>query len=424
MPKIHFTDDKVKKIPPPGPEDGAQVVYRDPRYPGLLLKVGRNTKTWAYRAPSKTPAGRRPWVKIGRYPKVSYKKALARYQEEDIRLKNGQPPAELKERIRDLEAELAALKRQANLLTFEALVEEYSRRRLRKLKSPRQVLGILKNDPVRVWAGRPAEEIKREDVLKLLDAVEERAPTMANRVLAVVKSLYNWAVKAQLVRVNPASGIEPPVAVNERDRYLDVREIRLYWFGLHAKKEIVRPDVANALRLCLITGQRRSEVAGMTWSELEWDSENRLWWNLPGSRTKPGRPTRVYLPSLAVAIIHRQREAQRVSKTYVFPRLTSLADHIREGDLATAMRRVSDDLVAQRLISRGARPHDLRRTANTHWAMIGIDRRYQKLMLNHGSREVTDIYDRYPYDAELADAWGLWARHLTKLLRGGPGPSR
>ena len=422
MPQLRFTENKVKKLPAPGHEDGPQVVYRDPRYPGLLLKVGRNKKTWAYRAPSRTLGGRRPWVRIGHHPKVSFKQALARYKEEDIRLKNGQPPEDLMDRIKDLEAELSALKRQANLLTFEALVDEYHRRRLLKLKNPGHNLRILKKDPVRVWAGRPADEIRREDVLKLLDEVEARAPILANRLLAIIKSLYNWAIKAQLLRANPAAGIDPPVVEHERDRYLDTREIRLYWWAWREK--IRRTEVADALCLCLITGQRRVEVAGMTWNELAWDDKGRLWWLVPAERKKENRSNRVYLPPLAAALVHRQREAARVSKTYVFPRQTTLAKPIREDELSTAMRLVTDDLLARRLIGRRAKPHDLRRTATTHWAMIGIDRRYQKLMLNHGSREVTDIYDRYQYDDELVDAWGRWARHLTRLLRVGPGPSR
>ena len=285
MPSIRFTAAKVKAIQPP--TEKAQEEYRDDRYPGLLLKIGKGgTKSWAYRSTRQTEGGRRPWTKLGRYPAVSYKDALAKYRAEEERLENDRPPVEIKDRIAELEAELRALRRMANLLTFEGLYKEYDRRYLVKMKNPDTDRRTFKKDPLRVWEGRPVCDIDKRDVVALIDEVVGRgAPHQAGRVLTKVRALFNWGIKNDLVESNPAFGIEAPVKSKARERNLTEEEIRQMWHEL----EVLPPAAADAIRLCLVTGQRRAEVGGMKWREIERAEDGRVWWNIPAKRTKTHR---------------------------------------------------------------------------------------------------------------------------------------
>ena len=119
------------------------------------------------------------------------------------------------------------------------------------------------------WHGRKAESISRREVIALLDAIADRAPVMANRVLACLRKLYNYGVVKDKVGHNPAHQVPPPGGTErERDRIYDAEEIRKLWAAFERL-------TGGIYRLVLVTGQRSGEVAGMTWNEL--DLDNAIW---------------------------------------------------------------------------------------------------------------------------------------------------
>lgn len=410
MPQIRFTAAKVGAIRPP--VDTAQVDYRDSRYPGLILKVGRGgTKSWFFRWTKTTPGGRKPWKKLGRYPAVTYKDALTKYRAEQERLENDRPPAEIKDRIAELEAELRALRRKANLLTFEGLYDKYDRKVLVKRKNPQDHRRIFQKDPLRVWSDRPAVDITSEDVERLVDEIVDRgAPVQAGLTLTKIRALYNWAVKRKLVAANPAAAIEAPVAPRKRDRRLSEQEIVEYWKAL----DECEPAAADAIRLCLITGQRRAEVGGMEWKEIERTEDGRTWWNIPAARTKATRTTTVFLTPLAMKIIERQGTE---GSSHVFPTRRKSKGRRQYDHITEAFGSVTRQLLDQDKIEEHATLRDLRRTFATGVAAItGGKKKLLKLTLNHAMPDVTEVYDRYEYHSELAAVWTAWSERLARIL--------
>src|SRR5215469_9656121 len=112
--------------------------------------------------------------------------------------------------------------------------------------------------------------------------------------------MFKWAVDQEIIEVNPAIGVPDPAPRKrqdrERDRYLDDDEIRIFWFGCKQ----IGPPFGPLFQLLLLTGQRRDEVAGTSWDEL--DFERRIW-TLPRKRTKNDRAHIVHLSTLAIEII-------------------------------------------------------------------------------------------------------------------------
>ena len=121
------------------------------------------------------------------------------------------------------------------------------------------------------WGKRPIASITQRDVIALLDSIVDRgAAVEANRVLATVRKLFNWACERGTIETSPCARVKAPTPENARDRVLDDRELSLVWRAADALGYPFGPFV----QLLILTGQRREEVAGMKWSELDRDLVN------------------------------------------------------------------------------------------------------------------------------------------------------
>ena len=162
-------------------------------------------------------------------------------------------------------------------------------------------------------------ELTRRDVRALIERIAERAPVMANRVLAVVRKMLNFAVDHDWIDANPAARVKKPAPEASRDRVLTVDEVRRLWRLLsHFPTTTERPApgrkraqgktddplcpvsrwLAAALKVRLLTAQRGGEVARMRWSDLDLErakdgAVTRGWWTIPGGFTKNGAAHRV-----------------------------------------------------------------------------------------------------------------------------------
>ncbi len=152
------------------------------------------------------------------------------------------------------------------------------------------------------WKGRHIGEIRRADVDSLVEEIArggtvnakgERAPggpIVANRCLAAIKAMMNWAVRRELIEANPATLVEKPGVEQKRERVLNTEELRAIWPALQG----LRYPFSHFFRLALLTGQRREEIAAMEWSELDEDAVNTDGkaapvWRIPAARTKAHR---------------------------------------------------------------------------------------------------------------------------------------
>ena len=121
-------------------------------------------------------------------------------------------------------------------------------------------------------------------MLDLLDGIVAGGrPVAANRVLTAIRKLFNWAIERDIIASSPCAGVKPPTPEQSRDRVLSDDELRNVW---RAADQLGGPFGA-LVKLLILTGQRRDEVARMTWSEVDFDA--RLW-TLPKERSKNGRP--------------------------------------------------------------------------------------------------------------------------------------
>ena len=252
--------------------------------------------------------------------------------------------------------------------------------------------------------------ITRPDVVAVLDRMP--LDQLANRrnVFAVLRRLLRWAVSRGDIPSSPMEGMETPKAVKPRERWLSDNELARVW--LHAPK--CHHCFGPIVRLLIATGQRREEIGGLHWEELD-RAEREM--RLSGTRTKNGEPTSVPLADLAVA------ELDAVAGGEAWPRRGRVFPTATGGPFSayhkgkTKLDRLLDNdggapVSAWRL-------HDLRRTLATGFQRLGVRFEVTEAVLNHvgGSRAgVAGIYQRHDWKPEKREGLSAWNAHLERIV--------
>src|SRR5262249_35991401 len=121
---------------------------------------------------------------------------------------------------------------------------------------------MLAKEVVPVRGTRKAHDIRRRDVIALLGHVVERgAPIQANRILSLVRKLFNWAVSRELHEANPCLQVTAPSKEHQRDRVLSDDDIRAGWMTCDHFDLLPR----TYFRLLVLTAQRGGEVRMLRW---------------------------------------------------------------------------------------------------------------------------------------------------------------
>jgi integrase len=233
-------------------------------------------------------------------------------------------------------------------------------------------------------------------------ASEPRARAM-HSALSV---FFGWLKSKRLITVDPSIGLQAPSAPEARDRALTDAEIGRFWTATGAVSE----PFGAILKMLLLSGNRLSEVAGMRWAEL---SDDRVTWTISGERTKNHRPHVVPLPPMAqelMANIHHIEGSPFVFTTTGRSPVSGWSK--MKTRLDVAMQPASP-----------WRLHDLRRTAATGMADLGISPHIVEAVLNHVSGAkagVAGTYNRAAYTAEKKAALVRWAVHIEGLVAGRP----
>jgi integrase len=351
--------------------------------------------SWAFRYRRKSDHKTRKLTFDGR---LTLKEARARAAVALEQVEAGGDPAADKQS--ELRARrVAAVERAAD--TVDILVARFIEQHVkRKLRTSRAVECLFKNDVLPRWTGRAVHDIKKRDVVALLDGIAEDRPIQANRVHALLRGFFNWCIERDVLTVSPCAGTKPPSDERERDRVLSDAEIIKFW-------NATRDDPAGAmLRVMLILGQRRGEVSGMLWSA-EVDEASRTW-TLPPPRTKNGERHVVPLSAQAMAEIAGARRI--VGNDFVF----AACDRTGYGRIKERIDARMADVPPWRL-------HDLRRTCATGLQRLGVRLEVTEAILNHtsGSRGgIVGIYQRFDYADEKRDALQRWADYVEALVTG------
>jgi len=274
-------------------------------------------------------------------------------------------------------------------------VEQWCKRRNRSWKEQER---LLRRYVLPAWQGRTLDSITRADVIALVDRVAAATPIQGNRVLAVCKRLFSWALDRGIIEHHPAARLAPPAREHGRDRVLADEELVRLW---RAWERFGYP-FGRALQLLLLTGCRRGEVAGMHWEELDLPA---ACWTVPSARTKQRAPHVVPLSSLALEVL---RQCPRGTGPFV---LSSRAGWKPLSGWSKVVAAAAADSGVQNW-----RIHDLRRTLRTNLSRFGVSPDIAERVLGHAMPGVRGVYDRFSYLDEKRAALERWAQHVRGLV--------
>jgi integrase len=348
---------------------------------------------------------------LGAFPTLSLAAARARAREVMAAASEGRDPAE---EVKSAKAPKVANDRDL----VRTLIKDFHKRHLSTLKTGDAVKRELDRHVVAAWGDRDVSSITRRDVIELLDGIADSGRVVsANRVRAYLGKFFSWCIGRDILPLSPLTGVKPVAREISRDRVLSDTEVRWLWQACEAEGFPWGPMG----QVLLLTGQRLSEVARMTDGEIE-----GALWRLPAARTKNGRAHAVPLSDATRQVL--------VS----VPRIKSAAGHVftTSGDTPVSGFHKAREHLARRMNEIAAKErgeptsidhwtfHDLRRTAATGMARIGIPVRVTEAVLNHVSGTgggIVAVYQRHDFADEKRAALDAWARMVLQLVEGGVG---
>ena len=363
--------------------------------PGFYLIVQPSgAKSWAVRY---RQHGRPCKQTLGRYPAINLAAArkLAGAALRDVA--EGRDPRQEKQQAR------------AKADTVGAVAADFIERHCDRSNRPRtaeETKRLLDLHVLPRWRGRLARQITRRDVLDLLDdLVDSGKPIAANRTLSAIRKMFNWAISRDMLAASPCAGVKPPVIERARDRVLSDDELKLIWRA--AGK--IKGSFGRLVQLLMLTGQRRNEVAEMQWSELNLKAQT---WTLPRERVKTDQPHEVPLSASATAIL------ESIPRIADSPFVLTTTGKTASNGYSKGKRKL-DALLPQEMTP--WRLHDLRRTAASGMARLGIDLPVIEKVLNHSSGSfagIVAVYQRHDFADEKRTALEAWSQHIEGLVSG------
>ncbi len=298
------------------------------------------------------------------------------------------------------------------------------------LKSIGTIRGLVNNDIVPTLGDLKVTDVRRRDVIDMVEAKAERAPRSAAQLLIYTRKILSYAADREIIMANPVADLKPtsitvkgqrnPLKAKPRARVLDHDEIRAFWTnaetcGLHRL-------TALCLKLVLITGQRPGEVAGMHEDEI-----SGRWWTIPASRRgKTDSAQEVYLSETALQIVadakaELERLHRRRNETwsgFIFEARPGAP--ITNAGLARAVLRVGETLGDRgEADGRGRwRPHDLRRTMRTELSACKVRPDIAEIVTGHVIPGIRGVYDRHDFKDERRAALEAWGARLSRIVAG------
>jgi len=278
---------------------------------------------------------------------------------------------------------------------FGAEAERYLERKRSSMK-PRSLVEVERHLMVHsrpLHHHRLAEIDRRTIALRLAEIEQASGPVARNRVRSSLSAFFAWSIREGLLEINPVAGTGKADEGHSRDRVLSPQELAKVW------RSLGEDQFSDIVRLLILTGQRRVEIGGLRWSEIDFDRGLIV---LPPARTKNNRQHELPLSRQSRAILERQSRRRET----VFGRGNYGYRHW--SDSKAALDRRLNGVTDWRL-------HDLRRTAATMMAEFGVFPHIVEAILNHVSGHragVAGIYNRARYETEMRQALQRWADHV------------
>jgi integrase len=302
---------------------------------------------------------------------------------------------------RDRQAEKQITKRRIASEQVADLAEEFIVRHVAQNRTAGETARILRREVLPRWGNRMLTEISKRDVVALLDTVRGRgAPVMANRVLAAVRKFFNWCISRGLVDVSPCAGVGLPTREKARHRVLSDEELGAV---LKAAREIGYP-FGSMVEMLALTAQRRDEVGRLTWDQLDLE---KVAWVMPPEHAKNGKPHIVHLSKPILRLINST--PRHGSLVFTSNGTTLFQGFSKAKARLDRLSGVSDWTL-----------HDLRRTAISGMARLGVAPHVADKILNHQSGTISGVaavYQRHEFLRERQKALHLWGEHVSFLMQ-------
>lgn len=323
---------------------------------------------------------------LGWWPETSLSELRARAHELNAAIRRGEDPR----------------RQETSTPLFKDALDEYVRLRLsrsRKNATYHSELARL----VKRWGKRQLDEVTRQDIVALCNDCAD-VPGSGHMLFGHTRAFFNWAVSQGLVAASPCTGLRPSQLIGPkqaRQRVLNDAEMAAVWNAAEALGLVW----SGLYRLLIVSIQRKSEIADLQWSEIDFDQGLIV---IPAARYKSAAPHLIPLSSLALDIL--KSIPRGASGPYVFS-LDGGAHPIRAfARSKSRLDKLLPDFPPWVV-------HDLRRTGRTNLAKLKVPTDIAELVLGHAQRGLVGVYDRHAYVEERREALELWAQKLQSIVK-------
>ncbi len=374
MPRL--TDSRVSSLKPPA---NGQQEYADDLVQGLRLRVGAG--------------GRKSWIVRARLGKRQINKTLGSYPVIKV--------ADARDIAREFLIGLVRDDHQREERTFGELADHWIEKVAKvKNKSWHNQKRRLEIYVLPHWSDRDIAEIRRRDVIELIDGID--GAVAPGRVLAITRTLFRYALGKDWLEASPAEAIPNPSQDKPRDRFLSISELA----RVHQAADLLGYPFGGFIKMMILSGQRRTEVASMKWSDLDLKQKT---WVLKSENTKSAR---IHLVPLSPAML------ELLDATPQFgPFIWSSDGQSHVKAYSAAKTKLDKLMAAQGQDIEPWRLHDLRRTMATHMVRLSVPELVVGRVLNHAPQGVTArTYALHSYEAEKREALTKWGEEVASSL--------
>lgn len=417
MTRVNLTEARIKAL-----ADGRDL--RDAVVPSLIVRSGAKRKVYALhtRFPGAPNPTRRVIAEVGAVTLDGARDTARRWLE---LIRQGVDPQQEAHRRAEEVRRAVELQHSKQQSLFAAVAEDYLRRKVAGQRQARAVGRIVRNVLIPAWGDKSVADITRRDVVRLVEQIDDErgAPMYAQAAFGTARTLFNWVINRQIydLDTSPCDRIRVSELTSRRkqprQRVLSDDELRAFW---KATGRMPYPW-QQLLRMILLTGGRKTEVAGARWCEI--DLERRVW-TVPPERFKSETSHLVPLTDDLFAMISELPRFKQGDYLFTFSygRTPALILHQAKLKLDAlmlrylrALARMRDDDPSQLTLAPwGA--HDLRRTMRTRLAGLEVNDTTAEMVIGHAKRGLQRVYDQHSYLPQMKRALEQWAVELKRIV--------
>lgn len=398
--KLHLLSDTqlkswIRKTTPVAKSDGG----------GLTFTLSTNgTAAWTFRY---RVGGKRSELTIGRYPEISLAEARTRGAALRVAVSDGRDPANEKRRAK------AAL---AMANTFRELAADYLLRRGPALsdRTRKELQRYLDKDILPRIGHVRSEEVTPDEIVLLLEKIEKRSQTVARRTFEVISTIYTHGLAKRIIKFNPCAGMKVSAILGEKKprRQRVMLSAEQLEFLLPALKEL-GPANELSIKILLATCVRKGALILAKWDEIDFE---RSTWTIP---PEPGRKVKKnsapFVVPLAPPVLKwfRMLKLLAGNSPLVLPTRRYGAGRSGKSISTSTLNSVIDRFIEKLECGFDFSPHDLRSTAKSHLAAMGVSPLISERCLNHSLRGLEGIYNQHDYLDERREVLQKWAACLA-----------